>query len=173
MWQFISCVHVRECDCVRLCWLLVWACRVLRGSAFFFWRSDFYFFFFLWHALNAHKTKGGACFESCRYFSASNGSRSRGGVQVHARWKESDCFERREISRIHWKWQADQLLGTCFQYATLCKRYVEEISCLQRHSIHPAEISLTFKTNWVCLLINCIYKYLPWFIYHSFVVVFF
>lgn len=34
MWQFISCVHVRECDCVRLRCLVVWARRVLRGSAF-------------------------------------------------------------------------------------------------------------------------------------------
>lgn len=104
-----------------------------------------------------------------------NGSRSRGDVQVHARREESDCFERREISRIHWKWQADQLLGTCFQYATLCKWYTEEISCQLRHSrgpFHPAEISLTFKTNWVCLLMSCIRKYLPWFIYHFFVVVF-
>lgn len=90
-----------------------------------------------------------------------SGTRRTG--EIRPLWETGD-------NQIPWKWQADRLGGTCFQYAALCKRYIREISCQQRDT-HEApfiqlKICLTFKKkNWVCLLQHCIYRYLLWFIY--------
>lgn len=80
-------------------------------------------------------------------------------------WETRQPYTMKMTSRVDW------LGGTCFQYATLCKRYIWEISCQEKATheapFHPAEISLTFKKKQrVCLLLRFIYRYLLWFIYH-------